>query len=301
MTNVKCIRCGVVNLVANEVCKVCGVALMPAPQPLTYTQPQRPFYTPTQTTTTLEDELIRPFDGVGDVFWPTFSLFFKKFWLISKIVIVVVAPFEIFKVMSLGEGRVDWQFQAGIFLLDLVCKMLIAPALIVALMNSLRSSTDLGVSEAYRDGLTRMGKLAVCTITSWTLQAIGTLLLIIPGIIIGLGLELVYPIAVLENHSVTKTLKRSWNLTNGHKSKILIAAIGLAIFTGLIGLPISMVLMPNNPVWPISALGAIVLDIFGQTTTVLSLVIYLSILRTLDRNQLSTKIGGDVLGPDHSR
>ncbi len=301
MTNVKCIRCGVVNVVANEVCKVCGVELRPPlPESLVYPQPRGSFYKPEQPTPTLEDEFISPFHGVGDVLWPSFRLFFKKFWLITKIVVVIVAPFEIFKVMSLGEGRFNWQLSLGIVLLDLVCKMLIAPALIYALTSVLKTGEEPGVSEAYRNGLTSLGKLALCAIASWTLQGIGFLLLIIPGIIIWLALTLVYPVAVLEKRSVIDTLSRSWNLTKGRQGLIFLASIAVAIFTWIIEIPVSWTLMPGSPVWPFSVLGAILIDIFGQLTTVLSLVIYLSIIR-LDSKQLSNRIGGDVLGPDHPR
>ena len=117
--------------------------------------------------------------------------------------------------MSLGEGRFNWQLSLGIVLLDLVCKMLIAPALIYALTSVLKTGEEPGVSEAYRNGSTSLGKLALCAIASWTLQGIGFLLLIIPGIIIWLALTLVYPVAVLEKRSVIDTLSRSWNLTKG--------------------------------------------------------------------------------------
>jgi uncharacterized membrane protein len=159
---------------------------------------------------------------------------------------------------------------------------LIAPALIYALMKVMQTGTAPGVNEAYRWGLSKLGKLILCALMAWGLQLLGFVMLIIPGIILSLAFELVYPIAILENHSPKATLRRSYDLTQGHRWKILLAGIVVAFIVGVIGIPVTALLPADGPVWQLNVVSAIVTDILEQATTVLSLVIYLSILRTLD-------------------
>lgn len=281
MTNVKCIRCGVVNLVADELCKVCGVDLQPPlRRPFSY-----PKYEPTadrSSHSTKTITAIPPFSGVGDVLGPTINLFFKNIWLITKIVFVIVAPFEVFKALSVGETSDNWQTTAGMFGLGLVCKMLIAPALIYALMKVMQTGAAPGVNESYRWGLSKLGKLSLCALMAWALQLFGYALLIIPGIILAVAFELVYPLAVLENHSPIQTLKHSYNLTKGYRWNILFAGIVMGLIVGVIGIPIAAVFPANGPVWQLNVVASIFIDIMEQATTVLSLVIYLSIVRTLE-------------------
>ncbi|HKG96643.1 MAG TPA: hypothetical protein VKA97_02440, partial [Pyrinomonadaceae bacterium] len=80
--------------------------------------------------------------------------------------------------------------------------------------------------------------------------------------------------------------KRSYDLTKGHRWNILFVGFVMALLVGLISLPvvgISAVLLANGiTFWPLHAAAAIISDILEQSTTVLSLVIYISILRTLE-------------------
>jgi len=67
---------------------------------------------------------------------------------------------------------------------------------------------------------------------------------------------------------------------------ILFAGFVMGLLGGLISRPVlgvSAVLLANGiTFWPLHAAAAIISDILEQSTTVLSLVIYLSILRTLE-------------------
>lgn len=277
MINVRCIRCGVVNVVADEVCKVCGAELAqpfrgPVNEPKLY-QPQPRL-----------NDLIKPFKRMSDVLVPTINLFANNVWLITKIVFVIVAPFETFKVFSFHNTARDLQLAIGLFVLDLACKALIAPALIYALMTVIKTGDAPGVTESYRFGIMKLPKLAASAAVAGLLQMLGFCLLIIPGVIIGLALELVYPIAVLENRSVSDTLRRSRDLTQGYRRDIFFAGLVLMVLVSFIDVPLSM-FFPVSAVWPLALLSAIIQDVLKQATTVLSLVIYLSILRTLESGQ----------------
>jgi hypothetical protein len=284
MTNVNCIRCGAVNLIADEVCKECGTELR-APgytQPLPATEPEDegvPY--PAQSA-------IPPFDGAGDGVVPTFNLFKNNAWLITKIVFVIVAPFEIFKTLSFKNiQRGDWQLIAGTFVLQILCSILVAPALFYALTKVTETGVAPGINESYRWALGKLPKLLMAAILSWVIVALGTLACVIPGIILGVAFVPVYGIAVFEQGSAIDALKRSWEITKGHRWSIFAACfvIGLIIFAFNIPATVIAGVLTFNQVnfWPLEAAVAIYTDIVAEMTTVLSLVIYVGILRTLER------------------
>jgi hypothetical protein len=282
MTNVKCIHCGAINNVADEVCKVCGAELQsqtpsPEPEPQLDGDEQIP----------LRFNTIPPLEGASDIIGPTCSLFYKNFWLITKIVFVIVAPLEIFKALSAGNIERDPQLAVGITALQILCNVLIAPALFYSLMQVIETGSAPSVNEAYRWGLGKIPKLTLCAIMSWILVMLGLVLLIIPGIIVSLAFTVVYPVAIFEKRGPIEVLKRSWVLTKGHHLSILGGGIVLAILVGLVSVPASAIVsalaLNEVSVLPLGVAAAIFVDIVAEVTTVSTLVVYLSILRTLGR------------------
>jgi len=280
MTNVKCNLCGALNFVADEVCKVCGAELQ-SETPYRESAPPigddapRPAF-----------NIIRPFVSAGDVIGPTLSLFFKNIWMITKIVFVIVAPFEIFKTLSLRSMEADPQLLFGITALQLLCNALIVPALFYSLTQVMETGNAPSLNEAYRWGLSKIPKLSLSAVMSWFLVAVGTLLCIIPGIILGLAFHVVYPVAVFEKGSAVDVLKRSYKLTEGYRLNIFSASIVIGIVGVLCSLPawgLTMTLAMNrvNAV-PLEVAAAICTDIVSEVATVFSLVVYLAILRTLE-------------------
>jgi hypothetical protein len=285
MTNLKCFQCGAVNLVANETCKVCGVELQPLP-PESETAAE--FIDEIPRVAPLADDLIGPFLGVSSVLSPTFILLKENFWLITKIVFVIMAPFELLRILSTARAE-DAQLAAGVVLLQYLSNALVVPALFYALMKVMQTGIAPGVNEAYRWGLGKIPKLALTAIMSAILTGLGTLLCIIPGIIIGVGLFIVYPIAIFEKGSATKALERSWQLTKGHRWNIAGASIITGILVGIVAWPaaalIAYLAVQGTTLWPLQAAIAIASDIVTETGTILTLVVYLSILRTLESGQ----------------
>ena len=278
MTDVKCIRCGGLTIGTTQICNVCEIELNP-------TQPSSAgaiFYPAYQAASSNQGGVkIRPFYGVGDVLSPTIELFTKNFWLITKISVMIAAPFEIFRAFSVADIEYDGQLRVGIFVLELLCTVLIAPALTFALMQVLQTGVAPGVNESYRRGFSKLGKLTLCAFISWICIGLGTLLCVIPGIFIALGLSLVFPVAILERGSLFEVLQRSWALTDGHRGNIFLATIAVLILQGLVAWPLKLggeYLVAHDPAfWPLYAASGIVAAIMQQSTLVLSLVTYLSI------------------------
>ncbi len=286
MTNVKCTRCGVVNVLSNEICKACGLELSPS---AIYSESPRPYYPEFPRSSPLLINAIKPFDGVFEALGSTVTIFSKNFWLITKLVLVIVTPFEIFKLLSIGETRGNWQLGLGTFALQIFCNVLIAPALIYALMKVMRTGIAPGINESYRFAVSKVIKVLLCTVMVWFLVSVGLVLLIIPGIVLFLAYELVNPIAVIEGGSPTEILKRSYAMTKGYKWNILGATFMMSVMLAVASAPLTILVaclaFNGFNFLPLQVLAAIISDILGEATTVLSLVIYLGILRTLESRQ----------------
>lgn len=284
MTTATCTQCGTVNLVAGEVCKVCGAGLRPVfPQPGAASQAE------SEPSPRVHTDDIPPFIGASDGIGPTFRLFRKNFLLIAKIVFVIFAPFEIFKALSVQQAQIDWQLGLGLLAMQLMCNFLVAPALFYSLLNVIQTGHAPSLNDAYRWSLSKLPKLALVAVISWILTMLGFLLLIIPGIILSLGFAVVYPVAVFEKGSATDALRRSWQLTKGHRGNIFGASFIIGLLMAVISLAIggaaSIFALNGVTFWPLDAAAAIVGDIFAEAFTVLSLVIYVGILRTLESGQ----------------
>lgn len=282
MMNVNCRRCGVVNLVADEACKVCGADLQPTPAYRSSpTRPEPDYERPPAT-----NDLIQPFDGAGALIRSTFKLWKDNFWLIAKISFVVVAPFELFRVLNEQTMQQDPQLVVGILGLQIFSSVLVVPALFYALMKVMETGIAPGINEAYRWGLSKIPKLMLAAFMAWVLSMLGLILCIIPGVFVILALYVVYPVAIFENGSATDALRRSYGLTEGRRWTILAAGIVVGLIAMLATIPsaaLSAFFAYNDlAFWPLQVVFAIFADIVAEAGTILMLVVYLSILRALE-------------------
>lgn len=74
MTNVKCTRCGVVNILSNEICKACGLEL----NSVSYSETAPTYYAEFPRSSSLLITSIKPFDGVIEAVGSTVTIFSKK-------------------------------------------------------------------------------------------------------------------------------------------------------------------------------------------------------------------------------
>ena len=288
MLNTYCVRCSAINHIGEQNCVGCGANLTMQPDFATHDDARdwhrqadgwqhdsrewQPFNDPR-----------RPLPGigqfsVGDVLSTTLKLFIKNLWLITKIVFLVVTPFEVFKALSLSNPTEQWQPAAAV-LLNWLCGLLIAPALVYALMKILETGVKPGVNESFRWGLTKIWPLGLCAAIAAVLQGLGYIFCIIPGIIVSLTFAVVYPVAILEKRSAADVLRRSSELTRGFRWEIFGAEILLGLLGLVVIIPASLIIVNANST-PLAIVASIFKDVMQQAITVLSLVIYLSLLRT---------------------
>jgi hypothetical protein len=272
MLSTDCSYCGTVNQIADEVCVVCGGNL-PVRSP--FVAENHPHEWQPRADPNRPVPGIRPF-GMDTVLRDTLSIFTRNLWLITKIVVVIVAPLQIFRALNVPDTSDDWELRSWSFLLGAAADVLVAPALIYALMKVLETRETPGVQESYRWGINKLVKLSICALITGVLTALGYMLCIIPGIIVMLSLALVYPVAVLEDGSVSETLSRSRDLTKGHRWEILIASFLLGIIM-IVPALVATFLAAAGLNLPLTIAGAVAGDILGQLQTVMALVMYLSL------------------------
>lgn len=274
MPNIYCVQCGAVNQIGYQYCVGCGSYLADQP-PGEESREWQPLRDPNKPLPEI------PTFSVGDVLALTLRHFTRRLWLITKIVFLVVAPFEVFKILTLDQAQQDWQTISVALLLGAMCKVLIAPALIYALMKILETGAAPGVNESFRWGLSKLPRLAACAAFAYVLQTVGYMLCIIPGIIVSLSLALVYPVAVLEKGSLNDVLRRSKELTRGHRWEILGAQIVMGLLVLAASAPAALLIAyMETPRMELLVVPAIVKDIAEQANTVLALMMYLTLIRT---------------------
>lgn len=282
MSNTYCVQCGAVNQIGDNDCVGCGSYLATQPAFATSASSQWTVGDPHEWQPLIDPN--RPLPGIkdftlGHVLSLTLRFFTIHLWLIVRMVFIVVAPFEIFKVMTLAHMEQYWTTFSLTMLLGGVCNVLIAPALVYALMKDLETGAAPGVNQSFHWGLTKIGRLAVCAAISGALQLLGYALCVVPGIIVGLALALVYPVAILERGSVVEVFSSSNELTRGYRWEMFGAYFVVWLLTLIVSVPAGFVSHNIGSV-PLVVLLAIATDIANQLFTVLSLMTYLTLMRT---------------------
>jgi hypothetical protein len=234
--------------------------------------------------------VIRPFTGVSAALGPTAEIFFRNFFLIAKIVVVVFAPLEILQYTSVYTSKVSVGTVLVGVSLNLFCGAIVAPAVIYALVIAIQTGEAPTLNECYARGLRRVGSILVCGLITSFLAGLGLIVFIIPGLVAVAGYFVVYPVATLSPGTIGEVLSKSWELTKGYKGRIVATVIILwflsfAIVIGLSAIAAGLIaVLPPGPmtIKPIQAGISLVIDIVRQLFTVLSLVVYLSLLKSKD-------------------
>ena len=183
---------------------------------------------------------------------------------------MIVAPFEIVTALNGTDVSNQWELTVWTSLLGVACQVLVAPTLIYSLLKVLQTGSAPGVQQSYRWGLTKLLKLSICALISVGLQALGSALCIIPGIIVMLSFAVVYPVAVLEKGSVNEVFAQSVQLTRGHRLEILATYIVVGMIV-LVPAAICGFIIGITDYFPVTVAASIASDVFEHIFTVLSL------------------------------
>ncbi|MBA2626920.1 MAG: hypothetical protein H0U85_02835 [Gemmatimonadales bacterium] len=180
---------------------------------------------------------LRPL-SVGEILDVSFALYREHFATLAAIVAVSSGLPLLMNVYIGASG--GWTRHMGVlplyFILTVVLGSIGAAATVYVV-----SESYLGRSVTAGDSLTRavplIGRLVVYSLLFALIVALGTILLIVPGVILACGMMLATPALVLEAPlSATGALRRSWNLTRGARGRMFALAL---VFLVLIYIPIA--------------------------------------------------------------
>jgi hypothetical protein len=198
--------------------------------------------------------VLRPLSA-GEILDLSFSLYRRHFGSLAVVVMLCSGLPLLLNIYIESSGGVLAHPVAWFgYLLLLVILGSVATAASVFIV----SESYLGRSLSAGDALTRatpyVGQLVLYSIMFSLIVGIGTMLLIVPGVILACGLVLATPIIVLEtNASASAALGRSWALTKGSRGKIF-------------GLMLTLVVLLVIPIFAIGAVGAMLLPAAPDAT-----------------------------------
>ena len=118
------------------------------------------------------------------------------------------------RVVATGGSWADTAVVALAAVVALLVFAVLAGALTGAALAA-ASGEDLGIRRSYRSGIRRVWPLLLVLVTSWVLTTLGAVLLIVPGVIVGVLLVVSVPALVAEGGRARQALARSVDLVGG--------------------------------------------------------------------------------------
>ena len=187
--------------------------------------------------------------NIGEVVSSSFKIWGRNLVPFSVLAIIVHSPVIILGAIWYSAAHTVEEtsiFSSLVsFLQGLILNQLLSAVIIYGVFEQLRGRRP-GVGKCISVGVTRL-PLAIGVVLLSTLVILGgTLLLIIPGIILTFALYVALPVAVVERPGVVKSLRRSAELTKGSRWAIfaiaLITSILLSLILLLVGGAITLIL-----------------------------------------------------------
>lgn len=246
---------------------------------------------------TLPTDLNVPsFRSTGDVVRAVLRLYRDNFLSLLKIVAVMVVPLIAAQYVFLRLPEITLA-NVIIQLLSVLGESLMSGVIIYAVVGYLSRGTFPALSEAYAWGFRRWGKVFACSLLFRLVIMVGFAMLIVPGIIFSLMFALVVPVVVVEDAPVLESFTRSRDLTKNYRVQIFFTYFVFVLIIFLITL-VTNIGFGNSTAAEGSLPLALVQGLIGQllesSSTVLTLFIYLGILR--DAKQVRPPYVGGATG-----
>jgi hypothetical protein len=183
--------------------------------------------------------------NITEIFTETFEIFKKLF---PNFILIYLGWFLLNSLISLGLGVGDEKPSNFIVILETTAFFVltsVVTGVYTAAVWSYMNNNENPIKEGFTRCLEVLIHLMGSSILVIALVLVGLLLFIVPGVVVIMALSLVAPVVIIENPGVVESLKRSYELTDGHKQKIFMVLISvfiavfipIAIVTVVVGLP----------------------------------------------------------------
>ena len=244
--------------------------------------------------------------GIGEILSTAFRLY-RRYWrTLLPIAALVVIPLTLLEhaigdwVHRHGQQLQDqavstalWA-QAAAWLLAALAGLLLYQVLTGAITRAIAAEVagqNPGVEQSYRFGFARLGPILVVSILVGLATLLGLIVLIIPGIYIGVRLAVSTQALVVEGKQGTQAMRRSWDLVGGHwwhaALTMLVAGLITAVVNAVITAPF------GAGAWLVQGIAAAV-----ATTVTMPYGALVGVLLYLDLRARSERLGLDTLKAD---
>jgi hypothetical protein len=219
----------------------------------------------------------------GDLIVATFQAFWRNLGVIAVLVLILMLPGELLKNLVIERWQLHDNLRATMRLDMWVFGLLGAlatPAIICAVVQRLRGDR-VSITFALKWGARRWGRTIVVRILAGLAILGGTLLLVVPGLIVATYLAVTDAIVAIEGAARPKVLTRSRELVRGHAWPVF----GVLLVTYAATFLIAILLSAITAISPLDGFGGRMLGDFVMDTTfhlpvVAQVIVYLSLAGT---------------------
>ncbi|HET8624774.1 MAG TPA: hypothetical protein VFM14_14515 [Gemmatimonadales bacterium] len=192
---------------------------------------------------------LRPL-SIGEILDTSFQLYRRYFVTLATIgVLCTAVPLMMDVYIEASGGRIAHLGMALFSAVLLMTLNSVATAATVFVVSEGYLGREAGAGDALQFAAPFVWRLILAQVANFLLTFVGTLLFIIPGLIVLVGLSLTPPALVVENLSSTGALGRSWRLTKGARWKLvgvfiplfLILVVPMIAITVVVGVIASIV------------------------------------------------------------
>jgi hypothetical protein len=200
--------------------------------------------------------------SLGELLDGAFTLYRRHFTALVGVAAVCYGPFQLIRLyVEVGGG---WREHLGLLFLSVLIGLvagLIGSAAILKVVSDGYLGREPDARDALRFALGRIGALMLAGFARSILVMLGTMLLIVPGIIIACGYSVVSQVVVLESPpNALDSLARSWALTKGYRLTVLALAFVLFLVASIPGAIAGLLSVPFGiPARVVGALAALLL------------------------------------------
>lgn len=181
--------------------------------------------------------------GFGTVISESFSVFFANLVPFCIVALILMLPLLVYN-LAIGAPT-GGAFTPGrllAYVIQSILTQLLAATISFATFQYLRGQ-QVSIGECLSRGLSLILPVIGVAFLAGLAVGVGTLLLIVPGIIIAVMLWVAIPVAVVERPGVIESLKRSADLTKGQRWTIFGIVIVIGIILAVVGAILSAILV----------------------------------------------------------
>jgi Membrane domain of glycerophosphoryl diester phosphodiesterase len=173
--------------------------------------------------------MLRPL-SVGEILDTSFSLYRRHFGALASVSLVCTGlPLALRLFVEASGGLFTHLTLALVYLLSLVVLSLIATGATVFIVSESYLGRPLSAREALMRATPYMGRILIASLLMALVIGLGMILMVVPGLVLGVGLAVAIPAVVLEaGRSASGALSRSWELTRGSRWRIF--GLGVTLF-----------------------------------------------------------------------